>query len=199
MSASPERLPLSVLPFAVALVDAKGRLLEANHAFERLTGLEQRADDPRDLFARLASSPGMAAVRKPYLEGSAVGGVNLDFETTFGGREGTPPQRFRATLTSFQDGKRALGFLALIELPPSDEDRRRLEEAVRLAAHVQHQLNNPLMGLLGHVELLLGMPDLDDAVRRRAETISVEAARIRERVTELGAIRRLGGSVPEKR
>ncbi|HEV2764285.1 MAG TPA: histidine kinase dimerization/phospho-acceptor domain-containing protein [Pyrinomonadaceae bacterium] len=60
----------------------------------------------------------------------------------------------------------------------------RLAEAAELAAHVRHEVNNPLTGLIGQTQLLL-REDLSATARRRVQTIEQLAERIRDTVAEL--------------
>ncbi len=60
----------------------------------------------------------------------------------------------------------------------------RLTEVADLAAHVRHEINNPLTGLMGQAQLLL-REELSEKSRRRVETIMQLAARIRDTVAEL--------------
>ena len=64
----------------------------------------------------------------------------------------------------------------------------RLRDVAELAAHVRHEINNPLTGLLGQTQLLL-REDLSDAVRRRILTIEQLAGRIRDTVALLRDVR----------
>ena len=83
------------------------------------------------------------------------------------------------------------------ELPRTVEELRlaveeceaRLTEAADLAAHVRHEINNPLTGLMGQAQLLL-REELSERARRRVETIVQLAARIRDTVAELRDVRR---------
>ena len=60
----------------------------------------------------------------------------------------------------------------------------RLQESEKLAAlgrmlsGAAHEINNPLAGVLGNIDLLLGEPGLSDTARRRLETMSREGRRI---------------------
>lgn len=67
------------------------------------------------------------------------------------------------------------------------ECEARLAEAAELAAHVRHEINNPLTGLIGQAQLLL-REELSDRARRRVETIAQLAVRIRDTVAELRAV-----------
>lgn len=70
-----------------------------------------------------------------------------------------------------------------------EECEARLTEAADLAAHVRHEINNPLTGLIGQAQLLL-REELSDRARRRVETIAQLAARIRDTTAELRHVRR---------
>ena len=54
-----------------------------------------------------------------------------------------------------------------------------------LAAGVAHELNNPLMGILGFTELLLERTPPDDPDRKRLEAVSRQARRMRDIVRNL--------------
>ncbi len=81
------------------------------------------------------------------------------------------------------------------EMPTSSESLRqrvalyeaRLAEIADMAAHVRHEINNPLTGLLGQAQLLL-REDLSDSSRRRVQIIEQLATRIRDVVAELRVI-----------
>jgi signal transduction histidine kinase len=63
----------------------------------------------------------------------------------------------------------------------------RLTEIAELAAHVRHEINNPLTGLIGQAQLLL-REELSSTARRRVETIEQLANRIRDTVASLREI-----------
>jgi signal transduction histidine kinase len=63
----------------------------------------------------------------------------------------------------------------------------RMTEFAALAAHVRHEINNPLTGLIGQAQLLL-REELSDTARRRVETIEHLANRIRDTVASLREI-----------
>lgn len=68
-----------------------------------------------------------------------------------------------------------------------DEFEARLAEYAQLAAHVRHEINNPLTGLIGQAQLLL-REELSDTARRRVQTIEQLANRIRDTVASLREI-----------
>ena len=67
------------------------------------------------------------------------------------------------------------------------ECEARLTEYAALAAHVRHEINNPLTGLIGQAQLLL-REELSDTARRRVQTIEHLANRIRDTVASLREI-----------
>jgi signal transduction histidine kinase len=74
--------------------------------------------------------------------------------------------------------------VVLEEIPPSGS-------LFQIVSNVRHEINNSLMGLLGQVELLLGRADLSETARQKVGQVQAEAERIRSRVADLGAIRKL--------
>jgi len=69
----------------------------------------------------------------------------------------------------------------------AEECQARLAEFAELAAHVRHEINNPLTGLIGQSQLLL-REELSDTARRRVKTIEQLANRIRDTVASLREI-----------
>ena len=64
------------------------------------------------------------------------------------------------------------------------EYEAKMTEAASLVAHVRHEINNPLAGLLGQAQLLL-REDLSDKARGRVQIIEELAKRIEKIVSEL--------------
>src|SRR5256885_4295174 len=69
------------------------------------------------------------------------------------------------------------------------ECEARLTEIADLVAHVRHEINNPLTGVIGQSQLLL-REELSATARRRVETIEQLAGRIRDTVAELREVQR---------
>jgi signal transduction histidine kinase len=65
----------------------------------------------------------------------------------------------------------------------------RLTEVADLVAHVRHEINNPLTGVIGQAQLLL-REELSATARRRVETIEQLAGRIRDTVAQLREVQR---------
>jgi two-component system NtrC family sensor kinase len=67
--------------------------------------------------------------------------------------------------------------------------RARLEEVAELVAHIRHEINNPLTGILGQAQLLL-REDLSERARKRAQSIEELSIRLRDIVAQLRDIQR---------
>src|SRR4051794_29302100 len=65
----------------------------------------------------------------------------------------------------------------------------KLSEMAELVAHVRHEINNPLTGVIGQAQLLL-REELSPVARRRVETIEQLAGRIRDTVAQLRDVQR---------
>ena len=79
-------------------------------------------------------------------------------------------------------------------IPVSTEEqvvyyRDRLDQIAELVAHIRHEINNPLTGVLGQAQLLL-REDLSDRARKRAETIEELAIRLRDIVAQLREVQK---------
>jgi signal transduction histidine kinase len=78
---------------------------------------------------------------------------------------------------------------AVQPIPESPEDqvvyyRHRLQEVSELVAHIRHEINNPLTGVLGQAQLLL-REELNERAYKRVTTIEEMAIRIRDIVAQL--------------
>jgi signal transduction histidine kinase len=111
----------------------------------------------------MARRAGFAASRHLSLEESAVSDMSED-EPQAEGSE----QRLRTLLA---------------------EQEARLTEIAELVAHVRHEINNPLTGVLGQAQLLL-REELSESARRRVVTIEQLAGRIRDTVAQLREVQR---------
>lgn len=69
------------------------------------------------------------------------------------------------------------------------EHEAKLTEIADLVAHVRHEINNPLTGVLGQAQLLL-REELSPRVRQRVETIEQLATRIKDTVAQLRDVQR---------
>jgi signal transduction histidine kinase len=69
------------------------------------------------------------------------------------------------------------------------EHEAKLTEVADLIAHVRHEINNPLTGVLGQAQLLL-REELSARARHRVETIEQLATRIKDIVAQLRDVQR---------
>jgi signal transduction histidine kinase len=69
------------------------------------------------------------------------------------------------------------------------EHEAKITGIADLVAHVRHEINNPLTGVIGQVQLLL-REELSPTARRRVETIEQLAVRIRDTVAQLRDVQR---------
>ena len=76
------------------------------------------------------------------------------------------------------------------------EHEAKITGIADLVAHVRHEINNPLTGVIGQVQLLL-REELSPTARRRVETIEQLALRIRDTVAELRGVQRPPNSKDE--
>ena len=86
--------------------------------------------------------------------------------------------------------------LAQKPIPASTEEqvvyyRERLEQVADLVAHIRHEINNPLTGVLGQAQLLL-REELSDRARKRVVTIEELAIRLRDIVAQLREVQKPG-------
>ena len=67
--------------------------------------------------------------------------------------------------------------------------QKRIEEVAELIAHVRHEINNPLTGVLGQAQLLL-REELSERARKRVQTIEELAIRLRDITSELREVQK---------
>lgn len=70
---------------------------------------------------------------------------------------------------------------------------KRMDEIAELVAHVRHEINNPLTGVLGQAQLLL-REELSDKARKRVQTIEELAVRLRDITAELREVQKPVGA-----
>jgi len=177
----------------VAVSDRRGRIVHANHAFASRVGSsrDQLIDRPladyigADLRAWVAAreqngGSGLPATREisdPALKGNFV-----------------------VTITDLlnHERERAGSVIVARDLTPQvqleterEELRKRLTQSEKLAAlgqfvaGIAHELNNPLQGVLGHLELLRTTGAFPKHLRREVQTIYREADRAAKIVRNL--------------
>jgi signal transduction histidine kinase len=137
-----------------------------------------------DFFGAFGAEGFFHAAREGYLGGIGSGRVDVSFEA----------RGCHVRVRAFEvDGSRC----GLAWLEPMQGEARLLaiaeawDKALALVAEVRHEIANPLMGLMGQIELLEMRPDLPEVVRAKLATITHEARRVQEQSARLKSIKRL--------
>jgi PAS domain-containing protein len=184
----PGSAPLTAMPFGAAVLDAAGSILAANDAFARLAGRDGRSFLERPFFEDFGKVEAIRENARPYL--ASPGQFDADFVSPM---FGAMPGVFRIRVRSFDAGgdRRAL---VVVEEASEVRRLRAVESAYDLAiqsvSRCRHGINNSLMGILGHLEILLSQAGVPEAVRKRVETLLTESEKIRNCVAELDAVRK---------
>jgi PAS domain S-box-containing protein len=187
---------LDSMPYLIVIVDHRGRIVHANEPFAHRLGLTRERLRSRPLTDCVG--PELAA----WLAVQTQGPARLATGAT-ASREMVDPVLdgpFVVTVADRldRDHNRA-GFLMIArDLTPGshldaerEEQRQRLAQADKLAAlgqfvaGIAHELNNPLQGVLGHVELLRATRALPRPLRPAIRAIYREADRAAKIVRSL--------------
>jgi signal transduction histidine kinase len=196
MNADLERRWLDSLTWGVLAVAPDLAVVDANVAAARILGANAPGDLRGKTLSRLCrvEPHGWMAGTVRDVAAGRPGPRPLILPAICGDLpEEPPPVTLRIHVLPVPAGDPPFVTVVLEPLPATeDEDRADvlIDRFLQIAAHVRHEINNPLMGVLGHGELLEDRTDLPDDVRARIRSIREEGNRIRDHVRELGAIRR---------
>ena len=157
-----EEALIGLLPCPVALVDENGAVRAANASCAQLLGT------PLDEIV------GRRLILERAIDDSSV-------TATFEGRRGAP---LAASVAPLPDGSD----LRLVHLA-HDDGPERLRSYVAHVRSVKHDINNPLTGALGNINLLLRRPDLDEKMRRRLSVAEQELKKIGEIILRLSDVK----------
>ncbi len=174
---------LKHMPIGIMLTDVRGRIVEANAqacttvGANAATGLVGRPF--LDLFAEDLEAPRNALAAalnrgddvRMHFSGSTVFGEDLNCDMAM-----APLRDANAQIEGVE--------IFLVDVSEQTALQRSLVQAEKLSAlgeivaGLAHELNNPLTGILGYAQLLMGS-GLDEKTRGRLEQISLEAQRCR--------------------
>ena len=180
----------------VVVWDRRGRIVHVNHAFASRVGLtrEELLERPLDDF--------VGADLREWLTAQASGDLAPDDESpaTFEVIDPVLNGPFLVTVTALRNHERErVGSVMVARdltaqskmLEEREELRQRLNQSEKLAAlgefvaGIAHELNNPLQGVLGHLELLRVTGAFPKNLRREISTIYREADRAAKIVRNL--------------
>lgn len=179
---------LEALPGGAAILDETGRFLATSSEFARLARRTVGELLGAGLFDVVDPAPGIRAAHDRFV----LSGVGMPIEVEVR-RFATIAGEYRLRFAPFRDGERPLALVLAREGSAErrpEETARALDDTLRVVSDVRHEINNALMGLIGHMEILAAQPDLPSAIRRRVETIAGEVERIRVCAGNLSAIRK---------
>lgn len=177
----------------VAVSDRRGRIVHANHAFASRVGSsrEQLVDQ------RLADYVGPDLMRWVSAHESRTTGHDPSTREI---ADAVLKGNFMVTISDLRDQEHARAGSVMVarDLTPQveleaerEELRKRLTQSEKLAAlgqfvaGIAHELNNPLQGVLGHLELLRTTGAFPKQLRREVMTIYREADRAAKIVRNL--------------
>ena len=171
------------MPIGCVLLDATGTILQANAVAAARLRRTPRGLIGENFFSAFGLPGGKAAFEAAAAKG-APEPTSLDIDL--------PDVIVR--VRGFALGGDAFA-LAIFEPAHADARMRRLAEAWEMALEtvreVRHEINNPLMGILGQLELLQARGDVTPTVAKKLASIEFESGRIRAMTDRLGAIKRI--------
>jgi len=168
MTVALEQVLLDLLPAAV--LDASGTVLEVSPGFGARVGCEP---------SWLVGQP-LLPVLAPLLAEAGGDAATLDEDRDL--NLASRGERIVFRHYRCADGTR---ILAVVRAAPSAP--AALDDVVARISRARHQVNNLLMSMMGHADLILAVPGLPDAARAKADRILQDAGRIRDEVAGLSS------------
>lgn len=166
------------IPAGLVLIDREGGIVSINHAAEELIGFKAPDLVGEDFFTRFEALDGMAEAKETFLSGGA--GADLPRPVRFRRPDREEPSARVRIRALEKDGER----YGVVVLEDAD--------ILAVVRTVRHDVNNSLMGLMGHAELLRNYGDLSSKSLAKIEAMSEEIDRVRERMARLGQLASYG-------
>jgi signal transduction histidine kinase len=171
------------LPLAAAVVDENLTVRDANEAYAAMAGGTVAG-------ARLAVAFEPATTESDPREAARLA-IQKGQPFACDGHSGERHVRIEIAPLAFADDPLAVVLLADL----GDGGESQLEEIQSAIRTIKHEINNPLTGALGNINLLLRRSDLDEKTRKRLSTAEQEikkVAQIVQRLAELAPKPRSG-------
>lgn len=174
---------LDAFPLGLVVADGTGAVLQVNQPAALRVRREPRDLAGENVFDAYGLPDGKAAFEAARRAGGPASRVRLDLDV--------PDAVVRVRGFAYGDETRCL---VVFEPAHADVRMRRMAEswdaALAIVREVRHEINNPLMGIMGQVELLQARTDLPPPVVQKIASIDREAGKIRAMAAKLGEIRR---------
>ncbi len=193
MQAGLHTMMFQFFPHGLLILDGKGAILDANRAARNLpTGAGDDLEGA-DFFEVFAGLEDLRTIRDRFIVATRDGRIRESFDTGLRGSGGSGRVAMQLRMHEFDGGEEGRVILVMIEIVQAGEDNRNaaklLRNSVKQLSDIRHDINNPLMGILGHAELLATRNNLPEGEKNSIDTIMEQALKIRDLVLELGRIR----------
>ncbi len=179
-------------PLGLLLLDGKGAVLDANLAARGLPTGAGDALEGKDFFELFDGLEDLEAIRDRFTIATRDGQLREMFDTGLRGDGGSGRIPIQLRMVSFDTGDGA-ATLVMIEVIQAGDDNlnaaKLIRNSIKQLSDIRHDINNPLMGIFGHAELLTTRNDLPEGARKSAATIMESSRKIRDLVLELGRVR----------
>lgn len=161
------------LPLAAAIVDENLTVRDANEAYAAMAG------------GAVSGATLAAAFEPATTEGDPRADARVAIQNgqpyACDGHSGDRHVRIEIAPLAFEKG--ALAVVLLVDL--GDGGDSQLEEIQGAIRTIKHEINNPLTGALGNINLLLRRSDLDEKTRKRLSTAEQEIKKVAQIVQRL--------------
>ena len=178
-------------PMGLLLLDNKGAILDANQAARSLpTGAGENMEG-KDFFEVFKGLEDLQAIQDRFLIATRDGQIREAFDSGLRGEDsGRVPVHLRLERFDGGDGDVILAIIEIVGAGDNNQNAAKLlRNSVKQLSDIRHDINNPLMGVFGHAELLASRNDLPDGARNSVDTIMEQSRKIRDLVLELGKVR----------